>query len=157
MNEQNTKYLYEHFPLLYKDNNVSMQYTACCWGFDFGDGWYEITKELSEKLEKEIQKFIDKNPDFKCHPCAFQMKEKFGFGRFYMTSQTEVMDKYIDEWKDKTCITCEECGKPGELCSDRGWYRTMCPDCVIESNKENNKIFGSPHHYIQCSKLSNED
>ena len=87
--------------------------------FSTGDGWDEILKELSERLEP----FCDDEV------YAVQVKEKFGGLCFYMS-------RYMDEIQDlityaeNTCwITCERCGQPGEYRDDLWWVRTLCDDC----------------------------
>jgi len=61
--------LCKDFPLLYRDRNASMRSTCMCWGFP-GDGWEPIIRELSEKLEGMIEKFIKENPDLPCRVCG---------------------------------------------------------------------------------------
>jgi len=41
-----------------------------CWGFSCGDGWEPLIRELSEKLEPIIQKFVDENKPLKCYQCG---------------------------------------------------------------------------------------
>ena len=143
--------LFKEFPLLYGDRNKSMQETCMCWGVDCGSGWYGIIYDLSAKLEKEIQQFIDENPDLPCACCwqkesehkeaechgvkyeasylrAVQVKEKFGTLRFYLTSGTDKMYDLIDEAEELSGKTCESCGKPGET-GGTGWISTLCGDC----------------------------
>lgn len=119
MNEENTKYLRENFPNLFKEYGGDPRQTCMAWGFSVGDGWFEIIKELAEKLEP-------------MGVVAAQVKEKFGGLRFYINSvQTEDWKKIhdiINEAERKSYKTCEKCGQPGEL-KGGGWARTMCDDC----------------------------
>ena len=41
------------YPLIFRDRNANMQHTAMCWGFDCGDGWYNIIDVLCGKLCSE--------------------------------------------------------------------------------------------------------
>jgi len=127
MKEELDKKLVEAFPLLYGDRNTPMQSTAMCWGFP-GDGWFDLIWDLSSKLEPIIQKFIDENQDAELYPKAFQVKEKFGGLRFYMTCGGSEFYDLIDEAEALSLKTCEECGKPGEAIG-RGWVHTLCYDC----------------------------
>jgi hypothetical protein len=119
MNEENTKYLREHFPNLYKEYGGDPTKTCMAWGITCGDGWFEIIKELSEKLEP-------------LGIVAAQVKEKFGGLRFYVDGTTnenwEEVHKYIDEAEIKSYETCENCGQPGKP-NGRGWIRTLCDNC----------------------------
>ena len=47
------------FPLLYADRHASMKATCLCWGFDCGDGWFNLIYDLSTKLEKIIASTSD--------------------------------------------------------------------------------------------------
>ena len=119
--------LVKAFPLLYDDRDAPMQSTAMCWGFP-GDGWFDLTWDLSSKLEPLIQKFIDENQDTEPYPKAFQVKEKFGGLRFYMTCGSDEIYDLIREAEALSYKTCEVCGKPGEE-RPSGWIRTHCDDC----------------------------
>ena len=41
------------YPLIFKDRNENMMNTAMCWGFECGDGWYNIIDILCTKLCSE--------------------------------------------------------------------------------------------------------
>jgi len=56
MSPELDKKLVESFPNLYKDRYADMRTTCLCWGFEHGDGWFQILWDVSEKLEKEIIK-----------------------------------------------------------------------------------------------------
>ena len=130
MKEELDKKLVRAFPLLYGDRNASKLSTAMCWGFP-GDGWFDLIWDLSSKLEPLIQKFVDENQDTELYPKAFQVKEKFGGLRFYMTCDTDEISDLISEAQALSLKTCEECGKPGE---ERAPVRihTLC-DCCHEN------------------------
>jgi hypothetical protein len=129
------------------------------FGFECGDGWYDLIYSLSAKLEKLIQKFIDDNKGnlvcrwcwktkfehISCHnpnngeyeegyPRASQVKEKYGILRMYLTTGTDEMFDLIDEAEELSSKTCEICGKKGKLYSD-GWCVTRCKKCYKGENK----------------------
>lgn len=70
MKKQLQDKLYEDFSLLYGDRNKSMQVTCMCWGIETGDGWYDLIRELSEKLNKQIEKYAEDNPNLRCYNCG---------------------------------------------------------------------------------------
>ena len=118
------------FPNLYRDRNSDMRTTCMCWGFEIGVGWRKLVWDLSEKLEKlllELPEHTRKN----C--CASQVKSKYAGLRFYMTSQTDEMDKLIDDAEEESERTCEECGQPGEIYGC-GWVECLCPECATRRN-----------------------
>jgi hypothetical protein len=41
------------YPLIFKDRNGDMRTTLMCWGFECGDGWYNIIDVLCGKLSSE--------------------------------------------------------------------------------------------------------
>jgi len=43
------------YPLIFKDRNGNMQHTAMCWGFECGDGWYNIIDTLCGILSSEYR------------------------------------------------------------------------------------------------------
>jgi hypothetical protein len=43
------------YPLVFKDRNENMQNTAMCWGFECGDGWYNIIDVLCGLLTSEYR------------------------------------------------------------------------------------------------------
>jgi hypothetical protein len=49
-------------PHLFGDRRADMRTTAMCWGFDCGDGWYDLLKETALKLESFIVKWVSDNP-----------------------------------------------------------------------------------------------
>ena len=114
MKKDKEKQLIADFPHLYS------HYTS---GHGFpGNGWYEIIRELSEKLEPICA------AEPKCY--AVQVKEKFGGLRFYISSfYTDEMKDFIYEAEIKSCRTCENCGKPGKTRNPKGWLKTLCDDC----------------------------
>jgi hypothetical protein len=128
MKEELDNKLVKAFPLLYGDRNAPMQSTCMCWGFP-GDGWFDLIWDLSSKLEPLIQKFIDENQDTELYPKAFQVKEKFGGLRFYMTCGTDEISDLISEAEALSLKTCEECGKPAEGQVLVARIHTLCDYC----------------------------
>jgi hypothetical protein len=131
MKKELDEQLCREFPLLYVDRNASMQNTCMCWGFDVGDGWFKPIYELSQKLEKLIEKDIEenKNEEDYLHPRASQVKEKYGGLRFYMFSATEEMQKLIYETENLCSEICEDCGNTAKTTSVGGWFLTLCDKC----------------------------
>lgn len=119
-------YLCRKFPLLYADRHQPMDRTSMCWGFEIGDGWYQIIRDLSGKLEPLI---ADLPEEEQRATRACQVKEKFGTLRFYMTSETDAMSDAISRAERRTETTCESCGGDGEPNRDGGWVKTRCPGC----------------------------
>lgn len=50
MNRHYDRYLTLKYAPLYRDRYANMQQTAMCWGFECGDGWFNIVNTLSREL-----------------------------------------------------------------------------------------------------------
>jgi hypothetical protein len=98
--------------------------------FDCGPGWYDLINELCAKIEAEIIAWKERNPDSKDSLIAVsQIKEKYGTLRFYMYSETDAISDMIWEAEEKSGLTCENCGKPGQTRWDCSWVHTTCDEC----------------------------
>jgi len=129
MRDELDEKLVKEFPNLYRNRNGGMRTTCMYWGFEHGDGWFDIIYELSAKLEKLILEIPKEDREW---TCASQVKEKYGTLRFYMTMETDEMSTFISEAERKSEITCETCGKPGEI-RGRGWLMCICDECYKDN------------------------
>jgi hypothetical protein len=121
VNTENTKYLIEHFPILYRGVDEPITQNLMSFGFECGDGWFNLIKDLSEKIEDYNNSLGDDE-----YPCiAVQVKEKYGTLRFYVNGGTDEIFNWIDEAETKSEKTCEVCGDPGEL-KTSGWCMVRC-------------------------------
>ena len=128
MDKELDKQLCLECPNLYADRNLSIMQTCMAWGFDCMDGWFPIIRDLSLKLEAIIAAMPEgERGGYK----AAQVKEKFGTLRFYMTAETDEMERLICEAESASARTCEYCGQPGKL-RTKGWLFTLCDKCDEE-------------------------
>jgi len=118
--------LVKDFPNLYRNRYGDMRTTAMVWGFECGDGWKSLIRQLSEKLETMILQIPEEERKLFC---ASQVKEKFGSLRFYMSGATDEMYKAIDDAEKESVTICEECGKKGKIRSN-GWLMCLCRKCA---------------------------
>ena len=107
------------------NRDKSMMGTCMCWGFECGDGWFNIIDQLMHNIQGHIDW---KNRDFEIVPQVTldQVKEKFGTLRFYYSGGDDAIDGMVRMAEAMSSVTCEECGKLGELRKDIGWYLTLC-------------------------------
>ena len=54
MREELDKKLCEKYPKIFRDRFGDMRTTAMCWGFECGDGWYNILDSLCECIQGHI-------------------------------------------------------------------------------------------------------
>jgi len=127
MNQRLDAYLVRKCPTLFADRNASMRVTCMCWGFECGDGWYNLLKEACLKLEPIMAAAKAKDPQGWAHGYyrASQVKEKYGTLRFYLACYPPGAEEIVNEAEKKSAVTCEQCGKPGKL-RGRGWLYTAC-------------------------------
>jgi hypothetical protein len=88
------------------------------FGFECGDGWFELIDNLCSLL------MIDES----LTPVATQVKEKFGALRFYVNEATDYQYELIDRAGTLSQHTCEVCGAPGTADYKRSWIKTLCEE-----------------------------
>lgn len=105
------------------------------FGFECGDGWYQLIWNLSEEIEDLLTKHNVSLDYFD----VFQVKEKYGGLRFYCTLISDKEDiviklyNIIDKYEELSLKTCEVCGKEGKLQEDiYGWLKTICKICKVD-------------------------
>jgi hypothetical protein len=54
MNSDLDKTLCEKYPKIFRDRYADMRTTAMCWGFDCGDGWYNIIRVMCANMQNHI-------------------------------------------------------------------------------------------------------
>jgi len=131
--------LCQRHPKIFADRHGDMRTTAMCWGFECGDGWYNIIDGLC----LHIQHYIDtKKKDGIEVPqvVAVQVKEKFGTLRFYYNGGDDTVYWMVRLAEYYTERTCEGCGIPNKVTSRNGWLSNICPVCTDLREQERNKI-----------------
>ena len=86
--------------------------------FEIQNGWLGIAKRLITDL---VEMGWDKR--------VCQVKEKFGGLEFYVDRAPEGVLDRINEARKESHTVCEICGEPGELRTDRNWFKTLCDGC----------------------------
>lgn len=152
MNADKTKALYEKYPKIFRQKDLSKQETAMCWGFSCGNGWYNIIDCLCDSIQQYIDhnqeswdryKDLEEKPKWLKEPVpqieAVQVKEKFGGLRFYVTGTDEYVRGLINMAESLSYHTCEECGNKGEP-NKTGWIHTLCEPCREEMHANRAKM-----------------
>jgi len=132
--------LVEKYPLIFANRHADMKTTAMCWGFENGDGWYNIIDQLCACVQSHIdwrnkqrESLLKSNPynfsipDEVPQVVAQQVKEKFGELRFYYIGGDDEIEGMVRMAEAMSGVTCEVCGSPGQQRSG-GWIRTLCDD-----------------------------
>lgn len=130
------RYLCEKYPKIFKNRDGSIMETCMAWGFECGDGWFNIIDALC----KEIQRYVDwksrnlvEEEKEQLQVVADQVKEKFGTLRFYYHGGDDTVHGMISMTEAISSRICEGCGNSGQLRA-AGWYRTLCDTCEVNRN-----------------------
>lgn len=122
--------LFERFEFYRPNQPLSISLMG--FGFDCGNGWFQLIWDLSEEIENTLSKY---KVNIDCFD-IFQVKEKFGGLRYYYVFLNDVgaivtdeIDKIVNKYEDLSLKTCELCGKEGKLEDINGWYMTICDSC----------------------------
>jgi hypothetical protein len=142
MREELDRKLCEKYPLLFKNRNAPMTETCMFWGFQHGDGWYQIIDNLCFNIQSHIDwssknnawdlKWNEEHPDEQrpvyeivTQVVVEQVKEKFGTLRFYYNGGDAVIDGMVRMAESMSSVMCEECGAPAKT-QGHGWVGTLC-------------------------------
>jgi len=117
--------LYEKYPKIFIEKDLSPQESCMSYGLSFSDGWYDIVDQLCEN----IQRHCDEND---IQVVCVQAKEKFGSLSFYISEYNDYLCKVVNEAWIASSKTCEYCGSQGKSRSG-GWIKTLCDDCDVKN------------------------
>jgi hypothetical protein len=97
MKQELDKLLCEKYPKMMVNRNKNMQETCMCWGFECGDGWYNILNQLMGNIQHHIDwKEKQRNGAIKYNEMATQAKA----GNFEMFEE-DMKALPNDEYKEK--------------------------------------------------------
>lgn len=126
MKQEFDEMLCARYPKLMANRHKTMQETCMYWGFECGDGWFNILNQLMGNIQHHID---SKNKKEEVVPQVVldQVKEKFGTLRFYYTGGDDYIRGMVSMAEAMSGVTCEVCGKPGET-NYGGWIKTRCEE-----------------------------
>ena len=130
MKQELDELLCQRYPKIFVDRHGDMKQTLMCWGFECGDGWFNIIDRLCSNIQHHVDwAQLQKEKYGRGEGCtqvvAVQIKEKFGTLRFYTNGGNEQIYGMIRMAESMSAVTCEECGAPGHT-HGGGWVRTLC-------------------------------
>ncbi len=124
MNEKLDELQCQRYPKMMVNREKSMMETCMCWGFECGDGWFNILDQLMGNIQHHID-WKNKNGEVVHQVTLNQVKEKFGSLRFYYTGGDNYIDGMVTMAESMSGVTCEECRLPGTQ-TQGGWIKTAC-------------------------------
>lgn len=131
MNLDLDKKLCEKYPKLFANRNKSMAETAMCWGFDHGDGWYNIIDALCANIQSHID-WSQKNYESTLRRNAMIESARKGDWSLFDEYYKSLMPGVVDEYKQRTL---EEVLQP---------VPSPCPQVTVDQVKEK---FGTLRFY----------
>jgi len=126
MSPENEKKINEKFGYIIRSDK-SPQHGLHMFGFECGDGWFDLLWTLLTEIEKSLAAEPKEVVD---NFSVVQVKEKYGTLRFYCNGTTDAIDSLISAAEDVSEKTCEACGQPGEI-RPGGWISVQCWDHYV--------------------------
>ncbi|MDE2166231.1 MAG: hypothetical protein KGJ66_07825 [Alphaproteobacteria bacterium] len=118
--------LVNKYPKLFDDYGTAPSHSPMAFGFECGDGWFD----LLDTLCGELAALGPCGGDGDAHPLrAMQVKEKYGTLRFYLGPATDEALALVAFAEALSARICETCGNKGRT---RGttWLKTLCDPCA---------------------------
>jgi hypothetical protein len=124
MRDELDKQLCEKYPKMMADRHAPMTETCMCWGFECGDGWFDILDHLMGNIQHHID-WKNREKEIVPQVVLEQVKEKFGTLRFYYRGGDDYIHGMVAMAESMSGIMCEVCGAPGQR-EGGGWIKTLC-------------------------------
>ena len=123
MREELERRLVERWPTWFNVGG-DIRETLIPFGFQHGDGWFDLVWRLCERLEPVVAAA----GTGAAHPVqVLPVKEKFGGLRFYTNYNNDAIYALIEAAEIESFHTCEVCGQPGKR-SGASWFQTTCDE-----------------------------
>jgi hypothetical protein len=102
------------------------------FGFECGDGWYMLIKQLMESIEWHLDPEHSFPRKERLPFQIDQIKEKFGGLRFYYSGGDERIHGMVSLAESLSYHICEFCGSTKNVTQTTGWITSLCEDCKKE-------------------------
>lgn len=122
--------LFEKYPKLFSQKDLSAQETCLWGGLECSGGWYFLIDNLCNCIQNYIN--INNLPQVE----VVQVKNKFGMLRYYLNSSDPTIDGMIWLTEDISHKTCEICGSNKDVVHTSGHVRTLCGVCLKGEENE---------------------
>ncbi len=122
--------LFEKYPKIFRQKDMTPQETAMCRGITCGDGWFILIDELCSSIEnrlRNVNRGMPENEHLICE--ATQVKEKFGGLRFYICGGDDYIKGLISLAESMSYRICSKCSNQSKPQKNRGWIYTLCDNC----------------------------
>ena len=125
--------LFEKYPKIFRQKDLSPQETAMCRGITCGDGWYTLIDTMCGNIQNHVEHVNRSKPEEAHIVCeATQVKEKWGGLRFYVQESDDFIKGIINLAESMSYTICSKCGSRAINKKNRGWIYTICDNCHNE-------------------------
>ena len=125
------------YPKMMVNRDKPMTETTMCWGFECGDGWFDLIDQLMGSIQNHID-WQNQKEEVVQQVTVDQVKEKFGTLRFYYTGGDDYISGMVSLAESMSGIICEGCGSKARTNwpEPGGWVRTICESCEDKRSAE---------------------
>jgi len=127
MNIPTQEEIFDRFPKLFSQKDLSIQESCMAWGLSHGEGWNTIIVELCEAIEAHYKELAEKGmmiipigddapeeleEDQYTYEVEFaQVKSKWYQLRVYYIGGDKKISGLVSAAEEKSLVICEGCGK----------------------------------------------
>jgi hypothetical protein len=123
MNKELQEQLFEKYPKIFRQKDLSKQETCMFWEIECNDGWHFLVDNLCSCIQDHVSQ-----KDFQVE--AAQVKQKFGGLRFYVDGADDHVYGMIRLAESLSYCICERCGATKNVSQNKeGWILTLCDEC----------------------------
>jgi hypothetical protein len=133
MRDELDKMLCEKYPKMMVNRHKDMQETTMCWGFECGDGWYNIINQLMSQIQHHID-WKNRDSEVVQQVTLDQVKEKFGTLRIYYSGGDDYIRGLVSMAQAMSGSTCEVCGNAGKF-RGKSWFYTACDEHAKDDDR----------------------
>ena len=133
MRQELDELLCEKYPKMMVNRHKPMTQTTMCWGFECGDGWYNILNQLMSQIQHHID-WKNRDTEVVQQVTLDQVKEKFGTLRVYYSGGDDYIRGLVSMAQAMSGSTCEVCGNAGKF-RGKSWFYTACDEHAKDDDR----------------------
>ena len=132
MKKELEKKLFDKYPDIFRQKDLTISQSAIPWGAQCNNGWFSLLDTLCGWITHNMKNNSHAYPQIE----FTTVKEKWGRLTIYWHPVGDTTGKEdgvqclsgaIDFAEEVSSTICEDCGKPGKLYNVDSWYLTACP------------------------------
>lgn len=144
--------LVSKYPKLFSEYGGNEKETCMAFGFECGDGWFDIIEVLSHSIQNHCDYINRMYPRFRLQAVASQVKEKYGSLRFYLDfhyaddleehemekirNTLRFIDGMVSMAESMSERSCGQCGSSFKLDRNQPFPHSICDSCQATIDDE---------------------